>query len=149
MELHKSDYEGYRRRNKQLYAIVFYVSLVASTGLTIIAQPAIHFLYGEQYMGAVNPLRVITWYTAFSYLGVARNAWMVCENKQKYLKYIYGAAVVLNILLNWLLIPPLGATGAAIASLVTQIGTSIVLPLFIKPIRENSVLMLKAITFKE
>ena len=146
MELHKQDYEKYRKRNIQLYSIVFYVALVASVGITVIAKPAVLFLYKEKYIGAVEPLKVITWYTAFSYLGVARNAWLVCEGKQKYLKYLYGSAVVLNILINWLLIPKFGATGAAVASLITQIGTSIVLPLFIKPIRENSILMLKGIT---
>ncbi|WP_295087752.1 flippase [Ruminococcus sp.] len=148
MELHKQDYEKYKKRNIQLYGIIFYVSLIASVGITFIAKPAVLFLYDDDYIGAVEPLKVITWYTAFSYLGVARNAWLVCEGKQKYLKYLYGSAVVLNILINWILIPKFGVTGAAVASLITQIGTSIVLPLFIKPIRENSILMLKGITFR-
>jgi len=37
---------------------------------------------------------------------------------------------------------------AAFASLVTQICTSIVLPLFIKGLRKNSILMLQAITLQ-
>ncbi len=53
-------------------------------------------------MLSVMPLRIITWYTAFSYLGVARNAWIVCENKQKYLKWVYGAAAVSNVIFEFL-----------------------------------------------
>ena len=91
---------------------------------------------------------MVTWYTAFSYLGVARNAWIVCKNSQKYLKYIYFSAAVINVLLNLLFIPILGATGAALASLITQIFTSIILPFFYKDLRENSKLMLEAILLK-
>ena len=99
-------------------------------------------------MPSINPLRVVTWYTAFSYLGVARNAWIVCENKQKYLKYIYFFAAFCNVLLNYLLIPILGSVGAAIASLITQISTTMIVPFFIKPLRKNSILMVEAIFFK-
>lgn len=149
MESYKSDYSTYKKRNEQLYSLIFYISISVSTVISLIAAPAVKFLYGEAYEAAISPLRVITWYTAFSYLGVARNAWLVCEGKQKYLKYIYGSAIILNVLLNWALIPYYTATGAAIASLVTQIATTIVLPLFIKPIRDNSIMMLRAISFRK
>ena len=97
----------------------------------------------------VNPLRVITWYTAFSYLGVARNAWIVCENKQKLLKYIYIVSALSNVVLNCFFIPSFGATGAALASLITQILTTLVVPLFIKDIRYNSVLMIEGILLRK
>ena len=45
-------------------------------------------------------------------------------------------------------IPLFGASGAAVASLIAQIFVAIVLPLFIKPLRENSVMMLEAILLK-
>lgn len=148
MELHQTDHISYRKKNEQLYALVFYISIIGSIMICLLAAPIIKVLFGLPYLGSVLPLRIITWYVAFSYLGVARNAWIVCENKQKYLKYIYGAAIVLNVIINYLLIPYYGATGAAIASLITQIATTIILPLFIKPVRENSIMMIRAITFR-
>lgn len=148
MKLHKENYDLYERKNKQLYAIVFYVSLIVSVGFVIMGDFIIRVLYGSAYEPAGLPLRIITWYTAFSYLGVARNAWLVCENKQKYLKYMYVSAVFINIALNYFWIPIWGAAGAAAASLVTQIFTSIILPLFIKELRRNSILMLQAIMLK-
>lgn len=95
--------------------------------ICLVAKPFILILYGETYLPAVGPLRIVVWYTAFSYLGVARNAWMVCENRQKYLKYLYISAAALNIVLNLALIPPWGASGAAAASLITQISTTVIL----------------------
>ena len=95
------------------------------------------------------PLKIVTWYTAFSYLGVARNAWIVCENKQKYLKYMYAGAAVANIILNSFLIPVWGASGAALASLITQIIISIGFTYAVKPMRRNCILMLQAIALKD
>lgn len=138
----------FKKRNVQLYAIVFYMSVTVSLGFTILAKPVIYILYGESYLPAVNPLRIITWYTAFSYLGVARNAWVVAEARQKYLFPIYAASAVANVVLNYLLIPSLGASGAAIASLAAQVFTTLVVPFFINGMRENSMLILDAIILK-
>ena len=148
MEANGKDEKLFKLRNRQLYAIVFYISVIVSLGFTVLAPLIISILYGKEFMGSVNPLRIITWYTAFSYLGVARNAWMVCRDKQKYLKYIYILAAVSNVVLNLVFIPLWGASGAAFASLISQMLTSIILPLFIKPLKENVVLMLEAIMFK-
>lgn len=138
----------FRRRNVQLYAIVFYISTFVSLGLTLLANPIVTILYGQNYLPAVAPLRIITWYTAFSYLGVARNAWIVSKERQKYLFGIYAASAAANVLLNYLLIPVMGASGAAIASLVAQVFTTLVVPFFIKDMRDNSMMILEAILLR-
>ena len=73
---------------------------------------------------------------------------MVCENRQKYLKYLYVGAAVLNVVLNLMLIPRWGASGAAAASLITQVATTTVLPALIKPLRPNCKLMLDAVLLR-
>ena len=148
METRKTDIPRYEQQNRLLYAIVFYVSVFVSLLFVFLASPAIRLLYGEAYLPAVLPLQVITWYTAFSYLGVARNAWIVSENQQKYITPIYAGAALANVVLNYFLIPLLGATGAAIASLITQASTVFIFPLFIKTMRRNTVLLAQALVFK-
>jgi O-antigen/teichoic acid export membrane protein len=149
MEADKAgDEQLFKKRNVQLYAIVFYMSTAVSLGFTVLAKPIIYLMYGVNYLPAVNPLRIITWYTAFSYLGVARNAWVVAKERQRYLFLIYAASAIANVVLNYLLIPAMGASGAAIASLVAQVFTTIVVPFFIKDMRENSMMILDAITLK-
>ena len=145
---HKTDAGLFARRNKQLYAILFYVSAAVSLLITCCAKPAVALLYGKAYLPAVTPLRVLTWHTAFSYLGVARNAWIVCENRQKYLIWVYAAAAAVNVLLNRLLIPAWGAAGAAGASLTAQVVTAIIAPCFIPGLRENAKLMADGICLK-
>ncbi len=138
----------FEKRNKQLYAIVFYVSVVASSFISILASPIVRILYGTSYAPAASPLRIITWYTAFSYLGIARNAWVVSYQKQNYLKYLYVGSALTNVILNALLIPVMGASGAALASLVTQMSTILVFPALIKDLRPNVKLMIDAIRLK-
>ncbi|MBQ8783598.1 MAG: flippase [Clostridia bacterium] len=148
LKLHSVDSDGFKKKNKQLYAIVFYVSCVVSVLFLLFGDFGIKLIYGEAYSPASSTLKIVTWYTAFSYLGVARNAWIVSEGKQKYLKYMYCGAAIINVVLNLIFIPLMGASGAALASLITQIFTSILLPMCFKEMRPNAKLMIDAILLK-
>ena len=148
VQAHGKDRSLFERRNRQLYALVLYASIGVSLVICLLSRPIIGILYGEAYLPSVAPLRIVVWYTAFSYLGVARNAWMVCENRQKYLKYLYISAAAINVVLNFALLPLWGAAGAALASLLTQIMTTVGLPALIKPLRPNAKLMLEALALK-
>lgn len=150
MEAHKAGNEPlFKQKNRQMYAIVFYVSMAAAVGFNLFAELIIYILYGKAYMPAAMPLRIVSWYTAFSYLGVARNAWIVSKNRQKHLIKIYASAAVGNVVLNALLIPRWGASGAAVASLIAQILAGMVIPFFIKDLKENAMLMLEGILLKD
>lgn len=149
LRLHSVDKEAFNRKNRQLYAIVFYISCFVSVMLVLFGDWGISLLYGAEYAPAGLPLKIITWYTAFSYLGVARNAWIVSEGKQRYLKYMYLCAAIMNVILNFVFIPIMGAAGAALASLITQIFTSIILPLFFKEMRFNTRLMIEAVLLRK
>ena len=148
IQSYKTDRELFKRKNRQLYAGVFYSAMIGSVVICLLSGPIVEILYGESYLPSVQPLRIVVWYTAFSYLGGARGAWMVCEDKQKYLKYLSLIAAVENVILNLVLIPHLGPSGAALASLLTQITTIVVIPALIKPLRPNAKLMLEAVLLK-
>lgn len=149
LKLKKENNEVYERKNRQLYLIIFYISGFVSIFFLVFGNLVVNILYGKNFLPAVDVLKVVTWYTAFSYLGVARNAWIVSENCQKYLKYMYGGAAILNIILNYFFIQVNGAVGAAVASLITQIFTSMILPIFFTQMRPNVKLMFEAIAFKK
>ena len=62
---------------------------------------------------------------------------MVCENLQRYSEIFPIWGVVTNFLLNYLLIPRLGAMGASVATLVTQVVVTFFAPLFYKEVRPS------------
>lgn len=148
IKAHSVDEALFQTRNRQLYALVLYISFGVSVVITLLSYPIISILYGEAYLPSVAPLRIVVWYTAFSYMGVARNAWIVCKNCQKYLKFLYFAAAVVNVLLNLVLVPVWGAAGAALASLITQMLTTVLFPALIPPLRPNAKLMMEALLLK-
>lgn len=149
LRLHGADKQAFEKKNRQLYAIVFYLSTFVSLAFFIFGDFGIRLLFGEEYAPSANILKIATWYTAFSYLGVARNAWIVSEGKQKYLKYLCLMAALLNICLNALLIPFMGAMGAALASLISEVSVSMLIPLIFKDMRPNVRLMIQGIMLKK
>lgn len=148
MRYHNEDKFLYAKMNRRLYAIIFYTATVASLGIVIVAPLFISIVYGKDYLPAVTPLRIIVWQVAFSYLGVARDIWIVCEKKQKYLKYLYFGSAILNVILNFIMIPRFGINGAAMATVLTQFSTIFVFPLFAKALRPNVNLIFEAIKLK-
>lgn len=126
----------------QLYGIVIYLSLLQSIFMTLLAKPLILVLYGNQYLLAAEILRVVVWYTTFSYLGTVRGVWMLATNNQKYLLTINISGAILNVVLNYFLIPLKGVMGAAIASVLTQFFTNVIMGYIVKDIRENNKLMM-------
>ena len=141
----QKDEEKYKSRISLLYNLVIYLSLIQSVIMTAFAPFIIRILYGNEFSPANVPLMIICWYVAFAYFGSVRDIWMLAENKQKYLIIIYTSGAVLNVGLNFALIPLLGISGAAIASLATQFFCNFILGFIMKPIRENNVLLLKGL----
>ncbi len=144
----KENSKDYQKNVSSLYSIVSYLALAQSVGFFILAKPIIQVLYGADYMPSVPVLRILVWYLMFSFMGVIRNVWILAEQKQKYLWIINLLGAAFNVLLNYILIPYYGASGAALASFVTQVFTNFVLGFIMKPIRENNKLLLRGLNPK-
>ena len=144
-EVQKTDEELFKKRLKMLYSFIIYLSLLQSLIMTIFAKPIVLIAYGEQYYDSIGVLQIVVWYTTFSYLGSVRNIWILAYDKQKYLWVINLLGAIANVILNVGLIPFLGIYGAAIASLVTQIFTNVIVGYIIKPIRPNNAIMVSSL----
>lgn len=118
-----------------LYSVIIYLSLLQCVAIALFAPTIIQILYGEAYTSAVEPLRWIVWYTTFSYIGSVRNIWILAKKKHGILWKINLIGALGNIALNLMLIPIWGITGAAVASLMTQIVTNVVLCFVIDELR--------------
>jgi O-antigen/teichoic acid export membrane protein len=135
----------YEKRVVQLYSIITFLSLAQSLGMTLLAKPIVFLLYGTEYSKTAGILAVAVWYITFGHYGSVRNIWILAEGKQKYLTGINIAGAISNVAFNLLLIPVCGAVGAAIASVITQFFTNVIIGFIVKPIRRNNYLMLKSL----
>lgn len=141
---HSENKDSYENDIIKLYSIIIYTSLIMSLIMTIFSRTIVGVLYGNEFFPATSALRIICWFTMFSYMGSIRNIWILCNELQRYLWIINLLGALLNILINYFLIPSLGAEGAAIASLITQFFTNFITGYIIKPIRQNNKLIVKA-----
>ena len=128
-------HELYIKQNKRLYATIIWIGIAAGLGITVLGKWIILIMYGRDYLPAVSSLQISAWYTMFAMLGSARGIWIVCEEKSKYVKYYLGTGAVINVILNYLLIPVYGPGGAAAATLITQIFTAVLAPAMFKETR--------------
>lgn len=148
-EKKKTSEEMYMLNLVRLFSIITYLSLAQSVVMTLLAPIIIQLLYGVQYLESVSALQIVVWYTTFSYLGSARNIWILAEGKQKYLWKINLFGAFVNVILNALLIPFIGVNGAALASLITQFLTNIVTGYIFSPIRGVNFFILQGFNPKQ
>ena len=138
----------YIKQNKRLYAAILWIGIAVAAVMTIGGKWIVLIMYGEEYLPATSSLQISAWYTMFAMLGTARGIWIVCENKAKYVKYYLGIGAVLNVILNYLLIPIYGPGGAAAATLITQIFTAVFAPALFKETRIYTKYVLQALFLK-
>lgn len=143
----KQSGEKYLQKLKQTYAIIFWTCAAMALVISLVSPLIINIIYGEQYAGAISTLSLLVWYVPLSYLGTARGIWIVTENKNKYSKYYAFWGVVINIGLNAMMIPIWGILGATIATIITELFTLFITPLFYKETRVHTKYVLEAITF--
>jgi O-antigen/teichoic acid export membrane protein len=119
----------YVKRNtdsfKRNYAIitkwVFSATLPVFLIIFLFPSVVLNLLYGSDYIAASAILRILAaGFLIHSFLG-PNAASLIIIGKTKFLMFSSTTAVIINILLNLLLIPPFGMLGAAIASAVSLI----------------------------
>ncbi len=147
-EAHKISKEKFEKSITALYSGIIYLSLVVVLGIIIFAPLVIYIIYGSAYKEAITPLRIVIWYIPFSFIGSIRNIWILAEGHQKWLTPVNAGGALLNVVLNFLLIPLWEASGAAFASLMTQFFTNVVISYMVSDIRRSMVLLIKGINPK-
>jgi O-antigen/teichoic acid export membrane protein len=135
----------YMERLQNLYNLVTLLGVVTAVFLSFAAFGLITLLYGDSFSPAVPVLQVLAWNLVFVAMGAARGPWVLIENLQFY-SYLYVVmAMLMNVVLNFVLIPLYGPVGAAIASLAAQVGATVVFPYFVKPTRISAIMLLRSL----
>jgi O-antigen/teichoic acid export membrane protein len=112
-------------RDEELQAVLTFgawlslaASVVVGATVALMAEPFLG-LFGPDYRSEGMTLRILVIGQVVSSLAGAVGYLLAVTGRQQFLAFMTATAAVFNIGLNALLIPPLGATGAAIATAVT------------------------------
>ena len=110
----------YENRLQSLYDLMVWLAISIALPMTFLADFIVSLLYGPAYNEAAGALVIHIWAGVFIFMNLASSKWFIAENLQKFLFYRALTGVVINILLNYLLIPMYGIQGAAISTLLAQ-----------------------------
>jgi polysaccharide transporter, PST family len=137
--------ENYYGRIQKALNLLVILTYGVSIGTAFLAKPLITLLYGSQFMDASSTLAIYVWAGVFVSLGLIKGIWITTEGMMRFgfITTMLGAG--LNVLLNFLLIPRYGGTGAAAATVISY-GFSDYLILLIYPSsRKIGFMMTKAL----
>jgi polysaccharide transporter, PST family len=115
----KNKSEGeYLKQFEFLFSLSFLISFLISLFITILAPIVVNVLYGKAYEASAIILSINIWSGIFVFLGVASGNYTMIENLNKIALYKTVLGAIVNIILNFVLIPKYQGVGAAIATLV-------------------------------
>jgi PST family polysaccharide transporter len=93
--------------------------LLMSTGVTLLAPYAISLLFRASYSSAAGVLQIHVWSTWAVFLSCASDPWYINHDLRRFYLMKTSVAAILNICLNFALIPRFGINGAAWATVVS------------------------------
>lgn len=125
----------YRRRLQAMFDGCAGLAYLIAVPLTCGASWLIHLAYGPAYAEAAPVLALHIWSLVFIFLGVARGQHLVNEGYNRFYLLATTAGLMVNVLLNWLLIPRYGAWGAACATLLAQAAATLGTTFCFTPLR--------------
>jgi O-antigen/teichoic acid export membrane protein len=134
----------YNQRHIQLYALMIFTSIIISTIISIYSREVIQVIFGSNFINAESALKIYIWSTVFVFIGSVNGKWLLTENYYKYIFINTLLGALLNILLNFLLIPLYGISGAAIATIISYAFSSFIVLFFWKKTRVSFFQILKS-----
>ena len=134
-------------RLQKLYDIMVLMALVIALPITFLSDWFIELLYGNPYSEAGSVLTIHIWSGVFVFLGVASSRWLLCENLQIFQTIGAIIGVILNVGLNYMLIPRFGIEGSAWATLISYCVAGYLCLLIWKKTRTTFINLTKSLLF--
>jgi O-antigen/teichoic acid export membrane protein len=138
-KLAKHSEEKDKFRNIQNIAVYYlggigvFLSILLYLGAEIIFQ----LFLGDKYDHSIPIFKVLVWFLAIVFIyGPISNS-LVAKNRIKFLVYLNLFMIILNVVLNFILIPKYGAKGAAMTTIVCEIMILMCTILYSKKLGDN------------
>jgi len=110
-------------------ALKYMLMLVLPIGVLgmVLARPAIPLVFGSSYLPSVPVFRVLVWWIAAACLNSLLGNYFLSVDRARVVTIQTGVALPVSILANLILIPAMGALGAALAIVVAETGSLVYL----------------------
>jgi O-antigen/teichoic acid export membrane protein len=138
--------EFYNNRMQKLYDILAWMSIAIAIPVSVFSSVIINIIFGNEFQSAAPVLTIYIWAGVAVFLGVASSQYLINENLTKLSFFRTFIGMILNVILNFILIPVYGIVGAAVATLVSYTASVFSIALFTR-MKKQFVMMIKSIFF--
>ena len=115
------DRDAYLKLLRKLRRVLYMIVLPSIVGTFLLAGFIMSVLGGEEYLMGVTTLRILCIALFFAVFGCYyAQAVLVPNREEKYFFHTTVASAVVNIVLNFFLIPTLGLNGAALTTVIAE-----------------------------
>lgn len=139
--------QKYKVGMQKLYSLSVFLSYSAMVCTVFLAKPLILFLLGQSYIKSASYLFILISSGLFIALGSARSLFMIAENMTKIYLYVALTGLFINIVLNCILIPKIGALGACYATLISYAVSAFITSFAFSSLRETGLMQLRAMIY--
>jgi len=120
----QKDPDEYQHKLQKLNDGLFALSMLVIIPVLLLSEFVIGFLFGASYKPAALMLNIHILGGVFIFMRALLSKWFITEGLLKFSLVTHGVGALINIIINWLLIPSMGGEGAAIASLISYAAAS-------------------------
>jgi O-antigen/teichoic acid export membrane protein len=125
---------------KKSFKLLTIIAIPIGIGTTILAGRIILLVYGVQYSSSIAALQILIWANVLSFINYTPATYLTSTNRQRTLMIFTFLGAILNIFLNFILIPRLSYNGAAIATVSTELVVGLLMIFSIRNVQNLSVL---------
>lgn len=108
---------AFKRSLKFIILIAFPIGI----GTTILSNEIIMLIYGNAYVPSGIVLKILIWAGVLSFINWIPATLLISTNRQKDLMIFTCIGAILNLVLNYLLIPSWSYSGAGISTVITEL----------------------------
>ena len=139
--------ELFYERLQKLYNLMALSAYTIALPVTLLAQWLVPLLFGEAYARGGLMLAVLVWANIFMGLEMARSAFLTAMNWTRIYLLTVSLGCLLNIVLNFFLIPIYGGLGAVLASILAYWFAVHGSCFLFKPLRRTGNMLTKAMLY--
>ena len=139
----------YYEKLQKTFNVMAVLAYALAIPTTFLSNYVVILIFGQNYAAAGGVLAIHIWGQLFSFLGIARGVWIVTEELTLYALVFTSCGALINILLNFWLIPLYRETGAAIATVISYGLVDYVIFIFYTPFNKIGQLMTNALILKD
>lgn len=149
VRLKESSIKNYDVAFSNLYSMVIWASIFVALITTYFSDEMVMLIFGPNFLGAATVLSLLMWAAVFAGVNSLNARYFTAENMEKKIAHRAVASLIVNVSLNFILIPAYGIEGAVWATMLSLFVGAFLMDYFYKDLKKLRLIKYKALVFRE